>query len=164
MGNEFRDMQRIYTCLWFDDQALEAASFYVSVFPNSRVVEIKYYLDGAPSPPGTVLTVFFELDGVAHLALNGGPVFKFSPAMSLVANCDTQQEIDTLWRRLSEGGQEGQCGWLTDRFGVSWQIVPRVLPALLNSADTAASQRAFSALMKMTKLDIAELQRAYENR
>lgn len=157
-------MQRIYTCLWFDDQALEAASFYVSLFPNSRIVDINYYLEGAPQPAGSILTVLFELDGVAHLALNGGPVFKFSPAMSLVVNCDTQQEIDDLWRRLSEGGQEGQCGWLTDRFGVSWQIVPQVLPALLNRADVAASQRAFSALMKMTKLDIAALQRAYESK
>jgi predicted 3-demethylubiquinone-9 3-methyltransferase (glyoxalase superfamily) len=157
-------MQRIYTCLWFDDQALEAASFYISVFPNSRILDIKYYLDGAPRPPGSVLTVLFELDGVLHLALNGGPIFEFSPAMSLVANCDAQDEIDNLWRRLSDGGQEGQCGWLTDRFGVSWQIVPRALPALINSADVAASQRAFSALMRMTKLDIAALQRAYENK
>ena len=157
-------MQRIYTCLWFNDQALEAASFYVSLFPNSRIVDIKYYLEGAPRPAGSVLTVLFELEGVTHLALNGGPVFKFSPATSLVVNCDTQQQIDDLWRRLSEGGQEGQCGWLTDRFGVSWQIVPRALPALINSADAAASQRAFSALMKMTKFDIDALQRAYENK
>lgn len=157
-------MQRIYTCLWFDDQALEAARFYVSLFPNSRIVDIKYYLEGAPRPAGSVLTVLFDLDGVAHLALNGGPVFKFSPAMSLVVNCDGQQEIDNLWWRLSQGGQEGQCGWLTDQFGVSWQIVPRALPALINSADASASQRVFSALMKMTKIDIAALQRAYENR
>ena len=157
-------MQRIYTCLWFDDQALEAASFYISLFPNSRILDTKYYLEGAPRPAGSVLTVLFELEGVAHLALNGGPVFKFSPATSLVVNCDTQQQIDDLWRRLSEGGQEGQCGWLTDRFGVSWQIVPQALDALINSADAAASQRAFSALMKMTKLDIGALQRAYENK
>jgi len=157
-------MQRIYTCLWFDDQALEAASFYISLFPNSRILDTKYYLEGAPRPAGSVLTVLFELEGVAHLALNGGPVFKFSPATSLVVNCDTQQQIDDLWRRLSKSGQEGQCGWLTDRFGVSWQIVPRALPALINSAGSAASQRAFSALMKMTKLDIGALQRAYEKK
>ena len=155
-------MQPIYTCLWFDDQALEAASFYVSVFPNSRILDIKYYLEGAPQPAGSVLTVLFELNGVAHLALNGGPIFQFSPAISLVADCNTQQEIDDLWRRLSEGGKEGQCGWLTDRFGVSWQIVPGALHALIDGADAAASQRAFSALMKMTKLDIAALRRAYE--
>ena len=109
------------------------------------------------------MTVQFTLDGREYVALNGGPQFKFSPAISLVAYCDTQEEVDTLWRKLSEGGQEGQCGWLTDKYGVSWQVVPRALLELLNTADNAASQRAVSAMMKMTKLDIAALQRAYEN-
>jgi predicted 3-demethylubiquinone-9 3-methyltransferase (glyoxalase superfamily) len=154
-------MQKVSTCLWFDHQAEEAATFYVSLFPNSGLIDTKYYLDGAPRPPGSVLTVQFTLDGGEYVELNGGPNFKFSPAISLVANCETQEEVDTLWRQLSEGGQEGQCGWLTDKYGVSWQVVPRALHKLLNTADRAASQRAFSAMMKMTKLDIVALQRAY---
>ena len=156
-------MQKVSTCLWFDNQAEEAATFYVSLFPNSRIVDIKYYLEGSPRPAGSVLTVQFTLDGGEYMALNGGPHFKFSPAISLIANYDTQEEVDTLWRNLSEGGQEGQCGWLTDKYGVSWQIVPRALLKLINTADNAASQCAFSAMMKMTKLDIAALQRAYED-
>lgn len=154
-------MQKVSTCLWFDNQAEEAAMFYVSLFPNSGIVDTKYYLEGAPRPAGSVLIVQFTLDGGDYVALNGGPDFKFSPAISLVANCETQEEVDTLWRRLSEGGQEGQCGWLTDKYGVSWQIVPRAFLKLLNTADKASSQRAFSAMMKMAKLDIAALQRAY---
>jgi predicted 3-demethylubiquinone-9 3-methyltransferase (glyoxalase superfamily) len=154
-------MPKVSTCLWFDSHAEEAATFYVSLFPNSRVVATTHYLEGAPLPAGSVLTVQFMLDGAECVALNGGPHFRFSPAVSLVANCDTQEEVDTLWHRLAEGGQEGQCGWLTDKYGVSWQVVPRALLELLNTEDRAASQRAFSALMTMTKLDIAALQRAY---
>ncbi|WP_035060961.1 VOC family protein [Andreprevotia chitinilytica] len=150
------------TCLWFDNQALEAATFYVSLFPNSRITDTKYYLEGAPLPAGTVLTVEFELDGTEYLALNGGPVFEFSPAISIIAHCDTQAEVDTLWQKLTAGGQESRCGWLTDKYGLSWQVVPRMLNTILNTADGAASQRAFSALMGMTKLDIASLQRAYD--
>jgi predicted 3-demethylubiquinone-9 3-methyltransferase (glyoxalase superfamily) len=156
-------MQRVSTCLWFDEQAQEAAAFYVSLFPNSRILDTKYYLEGAPRPAGSVLTVQFTLDGTEYVALNGGPHFKFSPAVSLVANCDTQEEVDTLWHKLSEGGQEGQCGWLTDKYRVSWQIVPRAMLELLNTADSTASQRAFSVMMKMTKPDIAAVQRAYED-
>ena len=156
-------MQTVSTCLWFDGQAQEAAAFYMSLFPNSRIIETKYYLEGSPRPAGSVLTVQFTLDGTEYLALNGGPHFKFSPAVSLVAYCDTQEETDTLWRKLCEGGQEGQCGWLTDRYGVTWQIVPRALLELLNTSDSAASQRAFAAMMKMTKIDIAAMQRAYDN-
>ena len=156
-------MQKVRTCLWFDDQAQEAAAFYMSLFPNSRIIDTKYYLEGSPRPAGSVLIVQFTLDGTEYVALNGGPHFKFSPAVSLVAYCDTQEEVDTLWHTLSEGGQKGQCGWLTDRYGVSWQIVPRALLKLLNTSDSAASQRAFAAMMKMTKLDIAALQRAYED-
>ncbi len=157
-------MQSLSTCLWFDSQAAEAAEFYVSVFPNSRVLETKYYLEGAPRPAGSVLTVRFTLNGTEYLALNGGPVFQFSPAISLVAYCDTQDEIDTLWRKLCDGGHEVECGWLTDRYGVSWQIVPRAMIEMLNTADKAASQRAFSAMLKMKKLDIAALQRAFKGR
>ncbi len=156
-------MQTVSTCLWFDDQAQEAAAFYMSLFPNSRIIDTKYYLEGSPRPAGSVLTVQFTLDGTEYVALIGGPQFKFSPAVSLVAYCDTQEEADTLWHKLSEGGQKGQCGWLTDRYGVSWQIVPRALLKLLNTSDSAASQRAFAAMMKMTKLDIAAVQRAYED-
>ena len=156
-------MQTVSTCLWFDDQAQEAAAFYTSLFPNSRIIDTKYYLEGTPRPAGSVLTVRFTLDGTEVLALNGGPTFKFSPAVSLVAYCDSQAEVDTLWQRLCEGGQPSQCGWLTDKYGVSWQVVPRAMLELLNTADSAASQRAFAALMTMTKLDLAALQRAYRN-
>jgi len=156
-------MQTVSTCLWFDDQAEEAVAFYTSLFRNSRVIDTKYYLEGAPRPAGSVLTIQFTLDGTEYLALNGGPQFKFSPAVSLVAYCDTQEEVDALWRRLCEDGQANQCGWLTDRYGVSWQIVPRKLLQLLNTSDRAASQRAFAAMMKMTKLDIAAIQSAYDH-
>ncbi len=155
-------MQKLSTCLWFDHQAEEAAAFYVSLFPNAGIVDTKYYLEGAPRPAGSVLTVQFVLNGAEYVALNGDPQFQFSPAMSIVAQCDTQEEVDALWRGLSAGGQAGQCGWLTDRYGVSWQVVPRTLLKLLNTADTAASQRAFAAMLQMTKLDIAALQRAYD--
>ena len=157
-------MQRVSTCLWFDHQAHDAATFYVGLFPRSRILEVSHYLDGAPRPAGSVLTVRFTLDGTEHLALNGGPHFSFSPAISLVARCDTQDEVDTLWQRLGEGGQESQCGWLTDRFGLSWQVVPRQLLALLHTPDRAASQRAFDAMRGMTKLDIAGLEAAYAGR
>ena len=155
-------MQTINACLWFDGQAEEAANFYVSVFKNSRILGTNYYAEGLPRPAGSVLTVRFVLDGEEFVALNGGPQFKFSPAVSFVANCETQEEVDLLWRKLSEGGEEGQCGWLTDRFGVSWQVVPTALMEMLNSTDTTATQRAMNALIKMRKLDIATLQRAYE--
>jgi predicted 3-demethylubiquinone-9 3-methyltransferase (glyoxalase superfamily) len=154
-------MQPVSTCLWFDTESLEAAEFYVSLFPNSRIVEVSHYLEGTPRPVGEVLMVRFVLNGAEYLALNGGPQYKPTPAMSLVAECDTQEEIDTLWQKLSEGGQEVQCGWVTDKFGVSWQVAPRDFLKLFNSDDKAASQRAFSAMMTMTKLDIAALERAY---
>ena len=154
-------MQRTSTCLWFNDQAEQAVAFYTSLFPNSRIVHTTYYLEGTPRPVGAVLTIQFTLDGTEYLALNGGPAFSFSPAMSMVAYCDTQGEVDRLWAGLSDGGQDGQCGWVTDRYGVSWQIVPRQLLDLLNTPDRAASQRAFAAMMTMKKLNIAALQRAY---
>ncbi|MGO9114965.1 MAG: VOC family protein [Thermoguttaceae bacterium] len=159
-------MQKISPSLWFDSQAEEAANFYVSVFKNSRIVRTNRYLEGSPRPSGSVLAVQFVLDGVEFVAINGkpgrNPEFEFTPAISFVANCETQAEVDGLWRELSEDGQEMQCGWLTDKFGVSWQIVPTALPDMLSSADTAAAQRAFAAMLGMKKLDIAALQRAYE--
>ncbi len=154
-------MQPVSTCLWFDNESLEAAEFYVSLFPNSRIVEVSHYLEGTPRPVGDVLTVSFVLNGTELMALNGGPHYKPTPAMSLVANCDTQEEIDTLWQKLSEGGQEVECGWVTDKFGVSWQVVPRAFFKMLTSEDKAAAQRAFSAMMTMKKLDLAALERAY---
>jgi predicted 3-demethylubiquinone-9 3-methyltransferase (glyoxalase superfamily) len=155
-------MKKISPFLWFDTQAEEAANFYVSIFDNSRIVGVNHYREGAPMPAGTVLTVGFVLDGEELTALNGGPVFAFNPAISFVVNCDSQKEVDHLWQALSKGGEPGQCGWLTDKYGLSWQIVPTVLAQLLNSADAAASQRAFTAMMGMTKLDIAALQYAYD--
>lgn len=157
-------MQTVSTCLWFDTEAEEAAKFYVGIFSNSRIVRISHYLDGMPKPAGSVLTVDFVLDGTEFLALNAGSQFPHSPAMSLVASCRTQAEVDRLWGALGEGGQPSQCGWLTDKFGVSWQVVPQPVLALLNSPDRAASQRTFAALMTMTKLDMAALQRAYDGR
>jgi predicted 3-demethylubiquinone-9 3-methyltransferase (glyoxalase superfamily) len=156
-------MNRFSTCLWFDTEAAEAADFYVSVFPNSRIINTMRYPENGPRLAGMVLTVQFMLDGSEFLALNAGPQYKFTPAMSIITYCDTQQELDTVWERLTAGGQEVQCGWLTDKYGVSWQVVPRTFDKLLNSPDRAASQRAFSAMMKMVKLDIGALQRAYDN-
>jgi predicted 3-demethylubiquinone-9 3-methyltransferase (glyoxalase superfamily) len=155
-------MQNITPFLWFNGQAEEAAKFYVSVFKNSRIEKINYYLEGSPGTPGTVMTVQFILDGVEFVALNGGPEFTFSPAVSFVANCQTQEEVDKLWSELSAGGQEIQCGWLTDKFGVTWQITPTALIEMLSSADKAAAQRAFTAMMGMKKFDIAALKRAFE--
>lgn len=156
-------MQEVSTCLWFANQAAEAAAFYVSVFPDSGIIATTHYLEGAPMPAGTVLTVQFRISGTEYLALNGNPAFPFSPAMSLVAYCDTQAELNRLWDALSEGGQTGQCGWLTDRYGISWQIVPRALIELIATEDRAAAQRAFSAMMGMTRLDIAAIRQAYDN-
>ena len=156
-------MQKIRTCLWFDDQAPEAATFYVSVFPNSRIAGVTRHLEGTPGPTGSVMTVEFVLDGVEFVALNGGTKYPFSPAVSLVANCATQEEVDRLWQRLCDDGKEVQCGWLTDKYGVSWQVVPVALMEMLSKADTAASQRAIAVMLHMKKLDIAVLQRAYDN-
>ncbi len=159
---------RIRPCLWFDSQAEEAANFYVSVFPNSRIVKIAHYgeagVDVHGRPPGSVMTVEFELDGTPIIALNGGPIFQFSPAVSLEVHCDSQAEIDHYWARLSEGGEPAaqQCGWLADRWGMSWQIVPRGFADMIPETPTPASERAFSAMLGMKKLDWAALQRAYE--
>jgi len=158
-------MQKLSTCLWFDDQAEEAAKFYVSIFASSKITATTHYPEGVPGmpkPAGTVLTVQFLLNGEEFLALNGGPEFKFTPAISIVANCDTQQEVDTLWRKLSGGGQEVQCGWLSDKFGVSWQVVPREFTEMLSSSDKAAVRRVLAAMMPMKKLDLAVLRRAFD--
>lgn len=155
-------MTRIEPCLWFDGQAEEAAAWYVSIFRNARILSTTHYGEGMPRPAGSVLTVRFELDGETFLALNGGPEYTFSPAVSFIVPCDSQAEIDHYWSRLlSEGGQPQGCGWLQDRYGVTWQIVPRVLTEMVTGGDTAATQRVLQAMMPMVKLDIAALERAY---
>lgn len=161
-------MHRINPCLWFDSQAEEAAKFYVSIFKNSRIGTIARYGDsGAEAsgqPKGSVLTVSFQLDGQEFLALNGGPHFKFSEAISFVVNCETQKEVDEYWEKLSQGGAIQQCGWLKDKYGLSWQIVPTVLPELLTDKDPAKSERVMAALMKMKKLDIEQLKQAAQGK
>ena len=154
---------RITPCLWFDGQAEEAANFYVSVFENSRITAVSRYGDAGPGPKGSVMTIGFELDGQAFTGLNGGPQFKFTEAISLIVNCETQAELDRYWEKLSAGGQEVQCGWLKDKFGLSWQIVPTALWELVQDKDPVKSQRVMAALMQMTKLDIAKLKQAYES-
>jgi predicted 3-demethylubiquinone-9 3-methyltransferase (glyoxalase superfamily) len=154
-------VQKITPCLWFDDQAEEAARFYTSIFKNSKMGAVTHYGEGAPRPKGSVLTVRFELDGQEFLALNGGPLFKFTEAVSFIVNCETQEELDRMWEKLSEGGSEVQCGWLKDRYGVSWQVVPAVLGEMLSDPDPERSARVMQAVMQMKKLDIAGLKKAY---
>lgn len=154
-------MQKVSPSLWFDNQAEEAAAFYVSIFKNSEITGVNRYLEGSPGIAGSVMTVEFVLDGEPFTAINGGPVFTFTPAVSFIVSCDTQEEVDYYWRKLTEGGEEGQCGWLTDKYGVSWQIVPNALREVLGGPDPAASQRAYTAMLKMKKLDIAQLESAY---
>jgi predicted 3-demethylubiquinone-9 3-methyltransferase (glyoxalase superfamily) len=153
-------MDRITPCLWFDTEAEQAAQFYTSVFPDSRIVRVTHYGSAGPRPEGMVMEVELELDGRSYLALNGGPQFRFTEAISLQADCDDQAEVDRLWETLSEGGEEGPCGWLKDRYGVSWQIVPRVLYELIADADREKAQRVIAAMLQMGKLDVAELERA----
>jgi len=155
-------MQKITPFLWFDHQAEEAMNFYISIFKNSKVVSIARYGDAGPGPKGSVMTAAFQLDGQDFVALNGGPQFTFSPAISFVVNCKTQEEVDEFWEKLSDGGKENQCGWLDDKFGVSWQIVPTVLGQLLSDADPVKSGRVMQAMLQMTKIDIAGLKRAFE--
>ena len=158
--------QRITPFLWFDDQAEEAARYYTSIFKNSRIVKVARYgkagQEAHGRPPGSVMTVAFELDGQPFVALNGGPIFKFNEAISLTVNCETQEEVDYYWEKLSEGGDEKAqvCGWLKDKFGVSWQVVPTILPELMSDPDAGRSGRAMTAMLKMKKIDIAELKRA----
>lgn len=158
-------MQKIVPNLWFDTQAEEAANFYVSIFKNSKIGTVTHYGPSAAEvsgqPEGSILTVDFTIDGQEFTAINGGPLFKFSEAVSFAVNCDTQEEIDELWAKLTaDGGEESQCGWLKDKYGLSWQIVPTALYALLTEADPAKAERAMKAMLEMKKLDIAELERA----
>ena len=151
----------ITPCLWFDTEGEDAAKLYTSVFPNSRIADVSYYGDAGPREAGTVMTVQFELDGQPFTALNGGPAhYQFSEAISFQVSCDTQEEVDEYWSRLSEGGEEGPCGWLKDRFGLSWQIVPKALPRLLTDSDPETAQRVMAAMLQMKKIDIAELEQA----
>lgn len=152
--------QKITTFLWFDSNAEEAANFYVSIFKNSKIVNTSHYTDVGPGPRGSVMTIEFELDGQRFTALNGGPTFKFTEAISLVVNCETQEEVDYFWQKLSEGGQEVECGWVKDKYGLSWQIVPQVLMEMLVSGDTAKVDRVMRAMMTMKKLDIEDLKQA----
>ena len=160
-------IQRITPCLWFDDQAELAVEFYTAIFRNSRIVNVARYGEAGHEihgkPAGTVMTVAFELDGQAFTALNGGPMFKFNEAISFQVNCETQEEVDYYWEKLSEGGDEKaqQCGWLKDKYGVSWQVVPIVLLEMINDPDSEKSQRAMKAMLQMKKIDIDELKRAY---
>jgi predicted 3-demethylubiquinone-9 3-methyltransferase (glyoxalase superfamily) len=161
-------LQRITPFLWFDSQAEEAANFYVSIFKNARIREASRYDEAASKaagrPKGSVMTVAFELDGQEFIALNGGPMFKFTEAISFVVNCETQAEVDHYWDKLTAGGQEVQCGWLKDRFGVSWQVVPTVLTELLQDKDPEKAKRVMAAMLQMKKLSIDGLKRAYEGR
>src|SRR5438093_7938039 len=153
-------MQTITPCLWFDTEGEDAARFYTSIFPDSKITEVTRYGSAGPRPEGTVMTVDFELDGQAFLALNGGPNFTFSEAISFQVFCESQDEVDAYWSKLSDGGEQGPCGWLKDRFGLSWQIVPTVLPELLGDPDAAKSQRVMQAMLGMKKIEIAGLEQA----
>jgi predicted 3-demethylubiquinone-9 3-methyltransferase (glyoxalase superfamily) len=156
-------MQKISPCLWFDDQAEDAANFYVSIFKKSRIVEVSRYGEAGPKPAGTVLTVAFELEGEEFLALNGGPEFNFTEAVSFTVRCETQEEVDYFWGKLTAGGgEESMCGWLKDKYGLSWQIVPNALPDLLSDPDPEKSNRVMQAMLQMTKIDIQGLRKAYE--
>ena len=153
-------MQTITPCLWFDTEGEEAAQFYTSVFPSSKIREVARYGEAGPRPAGTVMTVSFELDGQQFVALNGGPDFTFNEAISFQVDCASQEEVDEYWSKLGEGGEEGPCGWLKDRFGVSWQIVPRRLSELLSDPDREKSQRVMKAMLSMKKIEIDGLERA----
>ena len=155
-------MKTITPCLWFDAEAEEAAEFYTGLFPNSHILEVARYGPEGPGPEGRVMTVSFELDGREFTALNGGPQFRFTEAVSFQIPCADQAEVDRYWAALGEDGEPGPCGWIKDRFGLSWQVVPSILPELLGSQDTAASRRAMEAMLQMGKLDIAALQAAYD--
>jgi predicted 3-demethylubiquinone-9 3-methyltransferase (glyoxalase superfamily) len=155
-------MQKITPFLWFDHQAEEAMNFYISIFKNSKTVNISRYGDAGPGPKGTVMSAVFQLEGQDFIALNGGPQFSFSPAISFFVSCTVQEEVDELWEKLSVGGESQGCGWLKDRFGVSWQIIPSALGEMLNDPDPAKSARVMQAMLQMNKIDIAGLKQAYE--
>jgi predicted 3-demethylubiquinone-9 3-methyltransferase (glyoxalase superfamily) len=155
-------MQKITPFLWFENQAEEAANFYTSIFKNAKVGKVSRYGAGAPMPKGTAMTVSFEIEGQGFMALNGGPVFQFSPAISFFVNCETQEEVDGLWEKLSEGGEKQRCGWLKDKFGLTWQIVPAALGEMMQDKDPAKVKRVTMAMLKMSKIEIEGLKRAYE--
>ena len=157
-------MPRITPSLWFDTQGEDAAKFYVSVFPNSKITNISYYGDAGPRRAGTVLTVEFELDGQKYLVLNGGPQFTFNEAVSFTIDCADQEEVDHYWTKLSEGGEEGPCGWLKDKFGLSWQVVPAAMGTLMSDPDPGRAQRAMEAMLGMKKIDVAALYAAADQR
>jgi len=155
-------MQKITTFLTFNNQAEEAVNLYVSIFRNSKIVSMNRYGEGGPGPKGSVMSAAFVLEGQEFTALNGGPHFTFAEGISLFVNCETQEEVDTLWEKLSEGGEKGPCGWLKDKYGVSWQIIPTALGQMLGDKDPQKSQNVMQAMLQMTKIDIATLRRAYE--
>lgn len=155
-------MQKIVPFLWFDENAEEAVNFYTSVFKNSKITSVNRYGEGSPGPVGKVMTISFLLEGQEFMALNGGPVFTFSPAISLFVKCETQDEVDELWDRLSEGGEKERCAWLKDKYGISWQIVPNALGELLQGDDPERSKRVMTAMLQMDKIDIAVLKKAYD--
>jgi predicted 3-demethylubiquinone-9 3-methyltransferase (glyoxalase superfamily) len=155
--------QKITPFLWFNDQAEEAANFYVSIFKNSKIGNVSRYGDTGPGPKGSVMVVTFQLEGQEFMALNGGPSYSFTPAISFMVNCATQQEVDELWEKLTEGGKEVQCGWLTDKYGLSWQIVPTIFTELMQGKDPAKKEKMMQVMMQMVKLDSEKLKQAFEN-
>lgn len=157
-------MQKITPFLWFDHQAEEAVKFYTSIFKHSKIVTIVRYGEAGPGPKGTVMLATFQLDGQEFVALNGGPHFKFTEAISFVINCKTQEEVDHFWEKLSDGGEESRCGWLKDKYGVSWQVVPSVLGEMLRDRDAERSKRVMQAMLKMDKIDIKTLKQGYDQR
>ena len=157
-------MQKITPFLWFDNNAEEAVNFYVSIFRNSRIISVSRYGEGSPGPAGTVMTATFQLEGQEFMALNGGPQFKFTEAISFFVNCQTQKEVDELWKELSQGGEKGPCGWLKDKYGLSWQIIPTALRQMLQDRDPQKSRNVVQAMLQMTKIDIETLRRAYEQK
>ncbi|OYQ62158.1 hypothetical protein B9G53_23670 [Pseudanabaena sp. SR411] len=156
-------MQKITPFLWFDGQAEEAMNFYTSIFKNSKIVSVMHYGEAGPGAKGTVMSATFEIQGQEFIVLNGGPHFKFSPAISFFVNCETQEEVDELWEKLSEGGKTNRCGWLDDKFGVSWQIIPTALGVMLQDKDAEKSKKVMAAMLQMDKLDIETLRRAYSS-
>jgi len=157
-------MQKITPFLWFNDNAEEAINFYISIFKNSKIKSISRYGDAGPGPKGTVMGATFQLEGQDFYALNGGPQYTFTPAISLYMNCENQQEVDELWEKLSDGGEKHNCGWLRDKFGVSWQIIPTILGELLSDKDAEKSARVMKAMLQMNKIDINKLKQAYEQK
>ena len=156
-------MQKITPNLWFDTEAEDAAKFYTSIFKDSKITDVSHYGEAGPRPADMVLTVTFEIEGQEFTAINGGPQFKFTEAISLLVNCEGQEEVDELWEKLSEGGEEGQCGWLKDKYGLSWQVVPHILLGLLQDKDSDKANKVMKAMLEMQKIDIAALQEAYDS-